>query len=96
MFLAFYIILHPWKKGAAEKKDSDFGSSSIYGNPSMLIWLMASAKAFDQCHMYTHSIWYALMLFSDEAGFGGFGCRVFTGPRFCWGQDLAPQRESER
>jgi len=39
MVLAFYIILHPLKKGAAEKKqlNSNFGSSSIYGNPSMLI-----------------------------------------------------------
>ena len=26
------------------------------------------AQAFDQCHMYTHSVWYALMLLSDEAG----------------------------
>ena len=63
--------------------------------------LMASAKALDQCHMYTHSIWYALMLFSDEAGFGGFGGRVFTDEVlwFCWGQDLAPKEregESER
>ena len=41
------------------------------------------------------------MLFSDEAGFGGFGCRVFTDEVlwFCWGQDLAPKEregESER
>lgn len=28
--------------------------------------ITTAQEAFDQCHMYTHSIWYALMLFSDE------------------------------
>ena len=29
--------------------------------------MKSCTKAFDMCHMYTHSVWYALMLFSDEA-----------------------------
>eukprot|EP00438_Fugacium_kawagutii_P019329 Skav202380 [mRNA] locus=scaffold1406:281406:287558:- [translate_table: standard] len=44
----------------------DATEESVAAYDEYAVNVTVAQEAFDQCHMYTHSVWYALMLLSDE------------------------------